>query len=84
MDQKGSPAGRELQQRPGVGSAGGPPEHEVDGLGFALKEGHGDFAGRERFPHMPHQQIDYRGPAQSARYFLPEGGEPSDQVEVEI
>ena len=82
MNEQGPAPGRELQQRSWIGSAWRPAEHEVDGLGFALKQGHGDLAGGERLPHVPDQQIDHRGPAQSACHFLAEGSEPADEVEI--
>jgi len=82
MNEQGTPAGGELQQGSWIGSAWGPAEHEVDGLGLALKQGDGDLAGGERLPHMPDQQIDHRSTAQSAGHFLAEGGEPADEVEI--
>jgi hypothetical protein len=33
---------------------------------------------------VPDQQVDHRGPAQSARNLLAESGEPSDQVQVHL
>lgn len=82
MNEQGSTTGGELQQGSWIGSAWGPAEHEVDGLGLALEQGDGDLAGGERLPHMPDQHIDHRGAAQSARHFLAEGGEPADEVEI--
>ena len=82
MNEQGPATGGELQQGSRIGSARGPAEHEVDGLGLALKQGDGDLAGGERLPYMPDQHIDHRGPAQSAGHFLAEGGEPADEVEI--
>ena len=83
MDEQSPPAGGQLQQRAGIASARRPPQHEVDGLRLALKQGDGDLAGGERLPHMPDQEIDHRGPAESAGHFLAEGGKPADQVEID-
>ena len=63
LNQQRPPTGGEVKQGPGIGSAWGPAEHEVDGLGLALKQGDGDLAGGQRLSHMPDQQIDYRSTA---------------------
>ena len=84
MDEEGSLAARELQQRPGIGSPGRPAEHEVNGFSFALKQGNRNFARGERFANVSDQEIDHRGPAQGARHFLAERGQAPHQIETNI
>jgi len=79
MDEHRTAAGGEVKQRARVGAARGPAEHEVDGFGLALKQGHRNLTRRERFSDVPHEEVDHRGPAERPRHLLTEGGQPTDE-----
>jgi hypothetical protein len=49
-----------------------------------LKQGDCDFAGRERFTDVAHQEIDNRSPSQSARNLLTEGRQAANQIEIGV
>ena len=79
MDEHRTATGGKVEQRAWIGVARGPAEHEVDGFGLALKQGHRNLTRRERLPDVPHQEIDHRGPAERPRHLLAEGGQTTDE-----
>ena len=84
MDEHRTATGGKVEQWAWIGAARGPAEHEVDGFGLALKQGHRDLTRRERLPDVPHQQVDHRGPAERPRHLLTEGGQTTDERQIEI
>jgi len=84
MDEHRAATGGKLEQWAWIGATWGPAEHEVDGFGLALKQGHRDLTRCERLPDVPHQQVDHRGPAERPCHLLTEGGQTTDECQIEI